>query len=496
MGCFTCSPGCCISSTTFQQTFDISDASHVAVLVPSFLQDGVGFLQISLWEYGSTSAHSVTLVSGPCTPPSAALHLQSTVLLSAAAAASNGRCAISAGNNNSTLMPALLREASKSTSQPLLVLITANVSLGIGLGPGAISICRPVIMAGLYSRPTSVDFGMVVNQLNVTEPYAKMYWQSLDLENLSPGDGLSAAIAPPYGVSISCNVWAMYCPRSKPCLNLINTTSVVATAAERDYLTFMFSMYNSPLPSMRQTTDFYHTDLKVTTLQFIPGPGNDEITCQVVKSLSWDWSYNIITAEPRVARKLPLPAGLQLPIQQTQAGPLVQAVDGCSSFESAVTYPEEHNISATRRLVWMLTANVTLNPPDQPKCWQRQTIKYTTKMFGEDFQDNVTDGDPSVHSLLHQALLPAPTSTAPAAPAADTTSAPGPLSQVYAVGFDYMRAALVLPPGAPDKQFEIENVMLHQLPQGPKIGSVQADSGYDGSVAQDVWTVLMWPVER
>lgn len=25
----------------------------------------------------------------------------------------------------------------------------------------------------------------------------------------------------------------------------------------------MFSMFNSPLPSMRQTTTFYHTDLKV-----------------------------------------------------------------------------------------------------------------------------------------------------------------------------------------------------------------------------------------
>lgn len=28
----------------------------------------------------------------------------------------------------------------------------------------------------------------------------------------------------------------------------------------------MYSMYNSPLPNMRQVTDFYHTELKVTVL--------------------------------------------------------------------------------------------------------------------------------------------------------------------------------------------------------------------------------------
>lgn len=69
-------------------------------------------------------------------------------------------------------------------------------------------------------------------------------------------------------------------------------------------------------------------------LQFTPGPGDDDITCQAVKSISWDWTNNIITAEPRVARKMPLPAGLQLPISQTQAGALVQAVDSCSTFQA------------------------------------------------------------------------------------------------------------------------------------------------------------------
>eukprot|EP00878_Enallax_costatus_P031578 GHUV01034538.1.p1 GENE.GHUV01034538.1~~GHUV01034538.1.p1 ORF type:complete len:388 (+),score=55.61 GHUV01034538.1:197-1360(+) len=130
-----------------------------------YFTDGVGCLHIAAWDHGSTSVHSVTLVSGPCTPQFDAMYLRYTTLLSSAAAASGGKCAISADINNVTLIPALLQEGAKNTSQPLLVLVTANVSLGVGLGPGAVSIRRPVIMVGLYTIPTSVDFGMVVNQL-------------------------------------------------------------------------------------------------------------------------------------------------------------------------------------------------------------------------------------------------------------------------------------------------------------------------------------------
>lgn len=68
-------------------------------------------------------------------------------------------------------------------------------------------------------------------------------------------------------------------------------------------------------------------------LQFTPGPGVDAITVQALKSMSWDWIDNIITPRPQVAPKLPLPPGLSVPIQQTQAGALVQAVDSCSTFE-------------------------------------------------------------------------------------------------------------------------------------------------------------------
>jgi hypothetical protein len=48
-------------------------------------------------------------------------------------------------------------------------------------------LCRPVILVGLFTRPTSVDLGMAVNQLNATAQHASVVWQSLILENAGPG---------------------------------------------------------------------------------------------------------------------------------------------------------------------------------------------------------------------------------------------------------------------------------------------------------------------
>jgi hypothetical protein len=43
---------------------------------------------------------------------------------------------------NAGLVSTLLQDAAVATQQPLLVLLAANVSLGLGLGPGAIDIRR------------------------------------------------------------------------------------------------------------------------------------------------------------------------------------------------------------------------------------------------------------------------------------------------------------------------------------------------------------------
>jgi hypothetical protein len=62
-------------------------------------------------------------------------------LAATAAASGRGGCGVRSVDN-STLIPTLLRDAAVPTAQPLLVLLTANVSLGLGLGPGAIAVNR------------------------------------------------------------------------------------------------------------------------------------------------------------------------------------------------------------------------------------------------------------------------------------------------------------------------------------------------------------------
>lgn len=128
------------------------------------LQDNRTFLHIASWASSNTRLQSVTLIAGSCRPSDPEVYADTQLALAAAPADALSSCAVRA-ENASTLVPMLLREASKATDQPLLVFIIANVTLGAGLGPGAIVIRRPVVFVGLATRPTSVDFGMVVNQL-------------------------------------------------------------------------------------------------------------------------------------------------------------------------------------------------------------------------------------------------------------------------------------------------------------------------------------------
>lgn len=69
------------------------------------------------------------------------------------------------------------------------------------------------------------------------------------------GDAVSSTVAPPYSTTVSSNVWAMYCNRSaSSCLNLNNVTLVVPTQEELNYQVFMYTMFNSPAPALRDLT--------------------------------------------------------------------------------------------------------------------------------------------------------------------------------------------------------------------------------------------------
>jgi hypothetical protein len=72
----------------------------------------------------------------------------------------------------------------------MLIRLMDDVTLGPGI-THSIPIRRPILLLGMVSAPTSVDMGMVVNQLNVTPPFGQITWQGLVLENLAPGESVT-----------------------------------------------------------------------------------------------------------------------------------------------------------------------------------------------------------------------------------------------------------------------------------------------------------------
>jgi hypothetical protein len=153
---------------------------HVACCVCA--QDNSSVLNVPYWSDNSTEVFSLTFVSGPCNFRNAESYPWADSLQRfPSIPGCNLRTA-----TNKNLAQVLLRDAANATSQPLLLRVVANVTLGPGINQ-SIPIRRPVVLLGMVSAPTSVDLGMVVNQLNVTLPFGKITWQSLVLENLAPG---------------------------------------------------------------------------------------------------------------------------------------------------------------------------------------------------------------------------------------------------------------------------------------------------------------------
>jgi hypothetical protein len=88
---------------------------------------------------------------------------------------------------NDTLIPMLMRDATINTTQPLLIRLVSNVTLGSNI-ERPIVLARPVLILGASSSLVSVDLRMAVNQFNVTRRNAQLAWQAVVLENLAPGE--------------------------------------------------------------------------------------------------------------------------------------------------------------------------------------------------------------------------------------------------------------------------------------------------------------------
>jgi hypothetical protein len=141
--------------------------------------------------------------------------------------------------------------------------------------------------------------------------------------------------------------------------------------------------------------------------------------------------------------------------------------------QAALAAPSEE----TRLHVWMLLNNITTA---KPGCWQNRNMRYTTQIYGQ-VQDNTNVTTPQAKQ----------------AAAARRHRSDG--FDVFALSFGFMRDVLVLPQTAEDRFLQIQNVTLLQLPQGPGAAAaagMHAGQGGDGPTPPDVWTLLLWSVNR
>jgi hypothetical protein len=159
--------------------------SCVPLCSPCFLQDERTFLHITSWASGSTTLQSVTLMTGPCAALFPEARAEGSNLSSALAPESSpaggnqvavdlvsGGSRSGSGCNvytadNQTVLPLLLDQGALVSREALLVLLQGNVSIaGVQQTPsGRIKLGRPVVLAGLRSVLTGVDFRMTPNIL-------------------------------------------------------------------------------------------------------------------------------------------------------------------------------------------------------------------------------------------------------------------------------------------------------------------------------------------
>lgn len=139
-------------------------------------------------------------------------------------------------------------------------------------------------------------------------------------------------------------------------------------------------------------------------------------------------------------------------------------------LQDALLAPSEED----RLHVWMLLSNVSINPPSDPDCWQTRAMQYTTQIYGQ------------VHAERSQQAVPSRQEAAA-------------VPDMFSLSWNFMRSALELPANAQERFLQIQNVSLRQLPQGPnaaRAAGMRAEQGADGPSPPDVWTILLWSVNR
>jgi hypothetical protein len=168
------------------------------------LQDHTRFLHITKWVKTGVLLLGVTLVTTECANVDMGAGASAGAL---AARHQHQNCSTFVAPTKESLLPTLLKEAQQKTSAPLVVFLTQNVTLG----EFYTLVNRPLYFIGLVTRQTSIDFRMLVNQMNLTHSEnGIVYFISTVMENVAPGDVTTGYVAAPFSALVVNNIYPVY----------------------------------------------------------------------------------------------------------------------------------------------------------------------------------------------------------------------------------------------------------------------------------------------
>lgn len=175
----------------------------------ALLQDNTTFLFIGNYTQpptGVVDAQSVLLVA----PTAASYRGQRLTPTQASLAAVTDSYVL--GTDNFSTSDWIRTFGAEDTPAPAFIYVAGNVSLSPRFDPtwptNGIPIKRPLVLAGSYWRPTSVDLGMTAGQFVIQPPHGNVTLMNLWLENLGLGDAAAAAISGGNSIVLQNQLWA------------------------------------------------------------------------------------------------------------------------------------------------------------------------------------------------------------------------------------------------------------------------------------------------
>ena len=245
--------------------------------------------------------------------------------------------------------------------------------------------------------------------------------------------------------------------------------------------------------------------------QFSPGPGNDSVTVQRLKSDYHWWSDVVLTTRPVAAPPRAVPPRPLVLSDATRASPLVQAVRDASDLRAF----GEEAVVGNRQHVLLLLANTSLPATGgddggdggaaaaaRQRRWQRRLLAPAAP--------GGSGGGGGGGGAAQPIRLSGPMTWVGASPdqnpkpsgkgAGGGNDGEGDHAHQVFLSCSFARAAARLPPGAGADALRLQQLSLWRLPQGARVAAAAAAAAAlperDRGAPRELFTLLLWSFDR